>query len=79
MMLSKDVMGTSNQIVFDIPPGIPMNTVRKAIEGLKTTSGNNFLEIHSGITDEKHLSRKEKEKSPSTSKRTTDRYHSLLL
>lgn len=60
MMLSKDVMGTSNQIVFDIPAGISMNAVHKAVEGLKTTSGNNFLEIHSGITDEKKMSRKEK-------------------
>lgn len=60
MMLSKDVMGTSNQIVFDIPAGVSMNTINKAIDGLKTTSGNNFLEIHSGITDEKNFSRKEK-------------------
>lgn len=61
VMLSKDVMGTSNQIVFDIPAGISMNTIRKAAaEGLKTTSGNNFLEVHQGITDEKKMSRKEK-------------------
>lgn len=60
VMLSKNVMGTSNQIVFDIPPGISMNTISKAIDGLKVTSGNQFLELQAGITDEKMLSRREK-------------------
>lgn len=60
MMMSKSVMGTSNQIVFDLPPGIPFPMVKKASEALKTSSGNNFLELHSGITDEKSLSSKEK-------------------
>lgn len=60
MMMSKSVMGTSNQIVFDLPPGIPFSAVEKASEGLMTSSGNQFLEMHKGVTDEKSLTRREK-------------------
>lgn len=60
MMMTKNVMGTSNQIVFDLPAGVSLNEVMKKADALKTTSGNNFLEVYGGITDEKRLARKEK-------------------
>lgn len=60
MMLSRSVTETSNEIVFDLPPGVSLTDIKKNQEALKTSSGNTFMEIQEGITGEKNFSRREK-------------------
>lgn len=42
-------------IVFDQPPGLDMGTVRKVEPGIMTSSGNEFLEVVSGINESSPL------------------------
>lgn len=42
-------------IVFDQPAGLPLAAVRKAEDAIKTSSGNEFLEIVSGINESSPL------------------------
>lgn len=60
MIISKPVTEVSNELVFDLPPGVNYSEVTKRAETLKTSSGNAFLEIHAGVSGEKDLSRREK-------------------
>lgn len=60
MILSKPVTDVSNELVFDLPPGVDFSAIKKKADTLMTSSGNSFLEMHPGITGKKDFSKREK-------------------
>lgn len=60
LMLSRPVTETSNELVFDLPAGVDYKEIVKRESTIKTSSGNQYIELAEGVPSMKEFSRKEK-------------------
>lgn len=62
IMMSRTVNEDSTEIVFDLPQGVSYATIVKNAEGIKTDSGNAYIELHEGIPSRKSFGHREERK-----------------
>lgn len=62
IMMSRTVNEDSTEIVFDLPQGVSYATIVKNADGIKTDSGNTYIELHEGIPSRKSFSHREERK-----------------
>lgn len=60
LILSRPVTETSNEIVFDLPNGIDYKDIVKKESTIKSSSGNEYIELSEGVPSMKQFSRREK-------------------